>query len=409
MSTGLSSVLLAGGGSAGHVSPLLALADCLRRSDPDVRITALGTETGLEQRLVPARGYPLRTIPKVAFPRRPTTDLARLPASMRGAVLAAGAAIDEVGAEVVVGFGGYVSTPAYLAARRRRHPDRRPRAELPARAGQPAGRTHDAARRDDVRLDGAAPRDRGRHAAAPRDRPARPRRPARRGARPLRAVRRPAHAAGHRRVAGRAAAQHHVRRSASRRCERPACRCSTSAGWARSSTRAVTRPRPPTSSSRTSTAWTWPTPPPTVVVARSGANTVCELTAVGLPAVYVPLPIGNGEQRVNAADVVAAGGGVLVDDGEVTPAWVDTRAAPSARRRAAAGGHGRGRCRRGRARGRRAAGRHGPLRSARTRGSRGEHAQHALRLQLPTSRRRRRWDGCTSSPSAAPGCPVSRG
>ena len=71
MSTGPSSVLLAGGGTAGHVSPLLALADCLRRSDPDVRITALGTETGLEQRLVPARGYPLRTIPKVAVPAPP--------------------------------------------------------------------------------------------------------------------------------------------------------------------------------------------------------------------------------------------------------------------------------------------------------------------------------------------------
>ena len=50
------------------------------------------------------------------------------------------------------------------------------------------------------------------------------------------------------------------------------------------------------------------------VVCRSGANTVCELTAVGLPAVYVPLPIGNGEQRLNAAGVVAAGGGLLVED-----------------------------------------------------------------------------------------------
>ena len=66
MSAGPSSVLLAGGGSAGHVSPLLALADCLRRSDPDVRITALGTETGLEQRLVPARVYSLRTFPSGA-------------------------------------------------------------------------------------------------------------------------------------------------------------------------------------------------------------------------------------------------------------------------------------------------------------------------------------------------------
>src|ERR1019366_9530738 len=60
-----------------------------------------------------------------------------------------------------------------------------------------------------------------------------------------------------------------------------------------------------------------------LVVARAGANTVCELTAVGLPAVYVPLPIGNGEQRFNATDVVAAGGGVLVDDSWLTPAWID--------------------------------------------------------------------------------------
>ena len=60
-----------------------------------------------------------------------------------------------------------------------------------------------------------------------------------------------------------------------------------------------------------------------LVVARAGANTVCELTAVGLPAVYVPLPIGNGEQRFNATDVVAAGGGVLVDDSSLTPAWID--------------------------------------------------------------------------------------
>jgi UDP-N-acetylglucosamine--N-acetylmuramyl-(pentapeptide) pyrophosphoryl-undecaprenol N-acetylglucosamine transferase len=60
-----------------------------------------------------------------------------------------------------------------------------------------------------------------------------------------------------------------------------------------------------------------------LVVARAGANTVCELTAVGLPAVYVPLPIGNGEQRFNATDVVAAGGGILVDDSALTPQWID--------------------------------------------------------------------------------------
>ena len=84
--SGLTSVLLAGGGSAGHVSPLLALADCLRRRDPDVLITALGTHKGLEQRLVPARGYDLRIIAKVAFPRRPGVALVRLPGALKAAV-----------------------------------------------------------------------------------------------------------------------------------------------------------------------------------------------------------------------------------------------------------------------------------------------------------------------------------
>jgi UDP-N-acetylglucosamine--N-acetylmuramyl-(pentapeptide) pyrophosphoryl-undecaprenol N-acetylglucosamine transferase len=59
-----------------------------------------------------------------------------------------------------------------------------------------------------------------------------------------------------------------------------------------------------------------------LVVCRSGANTVCEVTAAGLPAVYVPLPVGNGEQRLNAKPVVAAGGGILVDDAQMTPSWV---------------------------------------------------------------------------------------
>jgi UDP-N-acetylglucosamine--N-acetylmuramyl-(pentapeptide) pyrophosphoryl-undecaprenol N-acetylglucosamine transferase len=45
--------------------------------------------------------------------------------------------------------------------------------------------------------------------------------------------------------------------------------------------------------------------------------TCAEVGAVGLPAIYVPLPIGNGEQRRNAEPIVAAGGGVLVDDAEI--------------------------------------------------------------------------------------------
>ncbi|MDZ4270626.1 MAG: glycosyltransferase, partial [Mycobacterium sp.] len=59
-----------------------------------------------------------------------------------------------------------------------------------------------------------------------------------------------------------------------------------------------------------------------LAICRSGAMTVAEVTAVGLPAVYVPLPIGNGEQRLNALPVVRAGGGTIVDDKELTSAYV---------------------------------------------------------------------------------------
>jgi UDP-N-acetylglucosamine--N-acetylmuramyl-(pentapeptide) pyrophosphoryl-undecaprenol N-acetylglucosamine transferase len=61
---------------------------------------------------------------------------------------------------------------------------------------------------------------------------------------------------------------------------------------------------------------------------RGGANTCAELTAVGLPAAYVPLPIGNGEQRLNALPIVQRGGGLLVDDAELTPEWIKTTLLP---------------------------------------------------------------------------------
>lgn len=112
-------VLLAGGGTAGHVNPLLALAAELRRRDPRTAITVLGTAAGLESRLVPEQGYPLALVPKVPLPRRPSADVLRLPGRLVDAVKAAERAIDETGADVVVGFGGYVATPAYIAARRR--------------------------------------------------------------------------------------------------------------------------------------------------------------------------------------------------------------------------------------------------------------------------------------------------
>ena len=79
-----------------------------------------------------------------------------------------------------------------------------------------------------------------------------------------------------------------------------------------------------------------------LALCRAGAMTVAELTAVGLPAVYVPLPIGNGEQALNAAPVVEAGGGVLVADAELDGAAVAATVLPLLTDDVPAGGHGAG-------------------------------------------------------------------
>src|SRR4051812_23824065 len=115
-------VLLAGGGSAGHTSPLLATADALKRLHPGVEITCLGTRERIEAQIIPAAGYPLEFVPSVPLPRRPNADLARLPGRLRAARRAALDVIDRIRPDVVCGFGGFVSVPAYLAARRRRVP-----------------------------------------------------------------------------------------------------------------------------------------------------------------------------------------------------------------------------------------------------------------------------------------------
>src|SRR5215472_12837743 len=115
-------VVLAGGGTDGHIEPALALADALRQADSGISVTCLGTERGLETRLVPARGYELELIPPVPLPRSVTPQLLTVPGRLAGAIHKTGQILDKVGADVLVGFGGYVSTPAYIAAKRHNVP-----------------------------------------------------------------------------------------------------------------------------------------------------------------------------------------------------------------------------------------------------------------------------------------------
>lgn len=328
------SVVLAGGGTAGHVNPLLAVADELRAREPGAKVLVLGTATGLEADLVPARGYELRPVPRAPLPRRPSLDLLRLPGRLVSAVRAAEAALDEIGAQAVVGFGGYVSTPAYLAARRRGVPvviheqNARPGlanrlgARWAARVGVTfAGTELPGAvttglplRREIAELVAAREVDpasaRVRAADALGLDPALPTvlvTGGSSGAASLNAA-----------VAGAAGALLEARAQVLHLTGRGKDAGVRAAVRALSGTHETGRYQVREYLSEMHLALAVAD----LVVCRAGAGTVCELAALGIPAVYVPLPIGNGEQRLNAAPLVEAGGGLLVADADLTPAWV---------------------------------------------------------------------------------------
>ena len=314
-------LLLAGGGTAGHTSPLLATADALRRLDPDAEVTALGTPRGLEGRVVPEAGYPLEMIPPVPLPRRPSADLVRVPGRLRSAVRAALDVLDRLQPAVVVGFGGYVSVPAYLAARRRHVPIVVHEGNaLPGLANRLGARltTHVATSFPDTRLRHA------RYVGLPIRRL-------------VSTLDRPALREEARRFFGLATDVPTVLvtggSQGARRLNESVSRAAASFAAAGVQVLHVVGPQGEASVSPAPGDPAYVVLPyvdrmdlayaaADLVVCRAGANTVTEVAAVGLPAVFVPLPIGNGEQALNARPVVDAGGGILVEDAALTPAWV---------------------------------------------------------------------------------------
>jgi len=108
-------IVIAGGGTAGHIEPGLAVARLWRDKNPGDHIAFLGTKSGLENTLVPAAGFELLLIPKVVAPRKISPAALRAPFTFVGALLESRKHIK--GAQVVIGFGGYVSAPAYCAAK----------------------------------------------------------------------------------------------------------------------------------------------------------------------------------------------------------------------------------------------------------------------------------------------------
>src|SRR3984885_10690867 len=274
------SVVLAGGGTAGHIEPALALADALRRADPQLSIVCLGTERGLETRLVPLRGYELALIPPVPLPRQLTPQLLGVPGRLSASVGAAARVLDQARADVLVGFGGYVATPGYLAARRHHVPivvheaNARPRLALAAKAGPPLGLRPDL---PVLLVTGGS-----------------------QGARSLNyAV---LDAADSIRAAGIQVL--HILGP----------RSDIDVQLPMAGPPYITLPYVDRMDLAYAAA--------DFAICRSGAMTCAELTAVGLPAAYVPLPHGNGEQRLNAVPIETAGGGLIIADADLSPEWI---------------------------------------------------------------------------------------
>jgi UDP-N-acetylglucosamine--N-acetylmuramyl-(pentapeptide) pyrophosphoryl-undecaprenol N-acetylglucosamine transferase len=341
-------VVLAGGGSAGHIEPALALADALREADSRIQVTCLGTQRGLESRLVPMRGYELELIPAVPLPRSVTPQLLTVPGRLAGAVHATGKILDRVQADVLVGFGGYVATPAYLAAKRHNVPivvhEANPSAGIANRlgahlttyvfTGHPDTKLRNSKylglpiRRQIADLDRFALGDKARaHFGLRLDLPVLLVFGGSQGAKSLnRAL---AGALGAIRSAGVQVL--HVTGPKNLGDSQAAADSPPSSGPAFSG--------PGLSGTAQSNAVPYVALPyvdrmdlayaaADFALCRAGAMTCAELTAVGLPAAYVPLPIGNGEQRLNALPIVQHGGGLLVEDAELTADWIKTSLLP---------------------------------------------------------------------------------
>jgi UDP-N-acetylglucosamine--N-acetylmuramyl-(pentapeptide) pyrophosphoryl-undecaprenol N-acetylglucosamine transferase len=314
----MTTYLLAGGGTAGHVNPLLAVADALTRRDPSATVLVLGTAEGLEARLVPARGYELLVVPRLPFPRRPNRAAVGFLPRMNRAINGVADLLRERKVDVVVGFGGYVASPAYLAARRAGVPiaihEANAKPGLANRLGARLSTSVGVAfagtalpharvvgmplRREIVQLDRTAARSAaleffGLDPALPTLL-----------------------------VTGGSLGARRINRTVV-----DSAALVTAAGWQvlhiTGNASEVTDPgvvgyHMVAYCDRMDLALSVAD----VAVSRAGAATVSELSALGIPAVYVPYPVGNGEQRFNAAEVVRVGGGVLVDDAEFLPDWV---------------------------------------------------------------------------------------
>lgn len=109
--------VLAAGGSAGHVYPAINTARAILELDPTSEVIIMGTDRGLDTELVPPTGLTLELLPSAPFPRKLNSQAIAFTPNFLKSIHLARKYMKENKTDVVIGFGGYASAPAYLAAR----------------------------------------------------------------------------------------------------------------------------------------------------------------------------------------------------------------------------------------------------------------------------------------------------
>jgi UDP-N-acetylglucosamine--N-acetylmuramyl-(pentapeptide) pyrophosphoryl-undecaprenol N-acetylglucosamine transferase len=323
-------VLVAGGGTAGHVFPALAVARALVSAAPDVEPVFVGVPDRLEADLVPAAGFRLHHVDAVSVPRRLSPRLLRIPGAVRAAVRRCEAIVDEEDALGVVTFGGYVSFPVSWAASRRQLPlVIHEQNAVPGLANRVASRWAD---RIAVTVPGSA--DGFRHA----ERTAVTGNPVRDEVLAL----------------DRSARRAEARERFGLRADLPTVLVFGGSQGARRLNRAIVDAHGRWGTDHlqilhatgrnlfdeSAAAWerartSVPGGPPSrlvdfietmadayaaadVVVCRAGATSIAELTVLGIPAVLVPYPHATGDHQTRNAEALArAGGAVAIPDDEL--------------------------------------------------------------------------------------------
>ncbi|MGV8968931.1 MAG: UDP-N-acetylglucosamine--N-acetylmuramyl-(pentapeptide) pyrophosphoryl-undecaprenol N-acetylglucosamine transferase [Microbacteriaceae bacterium] len=326
----MTTYLFAGGGTAGHVNPLLAVADKITAHNDEATALVLGTAEGLEARLVPERGYELITVARVPFPRRLNRSALSFPRRFRQAVTRTREIIRERRVDIVVGFGGYASAPAYVAARAEGIPivihEANAKPGIANRVGAyfatQVGVAFAGTKIRNATVVGMPLRSEVETLDKHEGRAEGLERFGFDGTKPVLLV------------TGGSSGARQINQTIAETVP-----LLLGSGWdvlhiAGAKSEIVDPHLEGYVLLRYCDDMHLALAVADLAVSRAGSATVSEFTALGVPAVYVPYPVGNGEQRFNVKDVVAAGGGTLVADRDFTPDWVKQNLVPILRDRA---------------------------------------------------------------------------